>query len=227
MRAATTWPRSCAGRILALAQRWVRRWSSPSGRHVISPRNRQIVYFPAKPPTDEDVLDRLLRGAAIGWQSGFGRPKSRKASDRRQCRKCRCSTGIPSSTCTSTATRPSPGSNSYNLEKQVSRSASAFIIFIISMLGIAPAASEPNAYVTNEDSGSVSIIDTRIDKVTSTLKVGDKPRGIATSRDGARLYIRDHTGTLVERDLFTYKTSSKKIGKSPNAIYVSPDGKVL
>ena len=38
------------------------------------------------------------------------------------------------------------------------------------------------AYVPNEGSASISVIDTATDKVTATLKVGKKPRGIALVR---------------------------------------------
>ena len=39
----------------------------------------------------------------------------------------------------------------------------------------------PLAYVSNEGSAHRSVIDTATDKVTATLKVGGKPRGIALS----------------------------------------------
>ena len=37
----------------------------------------------------------------------------------------------------------------------------------------------PFAYVSNEGSASVSVIDTATDKVVSTIKIGEKPRGAA------------------------------------------------
>ena len=54
-----------------------------------------------------------------------------------------------------------------------------------------PAAAEPpSAYivcVSNERSGDVSIL--RDGKVTSTIPVGKRPRGIHASPDGAFLYV--------------------------------------
>jgi YVTN family beta-propeller protein len=52
----------------------------------------------------------------------------------------------------------------------------------------------PFAYVSNEGSASVSVIDTATDKVTATFDVGGKPRGIALSPDRKRLYVSDQTG---------------------------------
>ncbi|HVR92772.1 MAG TPA: beta-propeller fold lactonase family protein, partial [Casimicrobiaceae bacterium] len=52
----------------------------------------------------------------------------------------------------------------------------------------------PFAYVSNEGSASVSVIDTATDKLTATFNVGGKPRGIALSPDRKRLYVSDQTG---------------------------------
>ncbi|MBU3709591.1 MAG: hypothetical protein FGM20_10875, partial [Burkholderiaceae bacterium] len=46
----------------------------------------------------------------------------------------------------------------------------------------------PFAYVQNEKSGSVSVIDTATDEVVADIKAGDKPRGAALSADGRWLY---------------------------------------
>src|SRR5215831_20107889 len=42
----------------------------------------------------------------------------------------------------------------------------------------ATAGAAPFAYVSNEGSGSISVIDTATDKVTAVFKAGAKPRGI-------------------------------------------------
>jgi len=111
---------------------------------------------------------------------------------------------------------------------EVSPTHSALMIMIVSMLGISPAASEPYAYVANEASGTVSIIDTQTGKVASTFDVGDKPRGITASIDGARLYIAHDTGTLIERDLYRDKNTARiTVGGRAESIRQSPDGKSL
>ena len=56
--------------------------------------------------------------------------------------------------------------------------------------GAVPTASAgPMAYVTNEKSDDVSVIDTATNKVVRTIKVGKRPRGVAISTDGRRVYI--------------------------------------
>ena len=50
---------------------------------------------------------------------------------------------------------------------------------------------QPYAYVPNEKSGTISIIDTATDLVTGEIKAGEKPRGIAVSPDGKLLYVSD------------------------------------
>ena len=44
-------------------------------------------------------------------------------------------------------------------------------------------------YVTNEQSGDLSVIDVNAGTVVQTIKLGKRPRGIAASPDGTRLYV--------------------------------------
>src|SRR6516162_2134294 len=44
-------------------------------------------------------------------------------------------------------------------------------------------------YVTNEQSGDLSIIDADTAKVVGTIPLGKRPRGIAASPDGTKLYV--------------------------------------
>src|SRR5947208_3247074 len=57
------------------------------------------------------------------------------------------------------------------------------------LLSCLPAAAAPFAYVSNERSGSVTIIDTATDKPVLELKVGGRARGIQMSADGKTLYV--------------------------------------
>ena len=81
----------------------------------------------------------------------------------------------------------------------------------------------------NEGSATISVIDTATDKVVGTIRHGKKPRGIAVSPDGKRLYLSDQTGNaLVVVDLAKSATiATVPLGDSPEAIYLSPDGKWL
>ncbi|HUR96350.1 MAG TPA: beta-propeller fold lactonase family protein [Gemmatimonadales bacterium] len=45
------------------------------------------------------------------------------------------------------------------------------------------------AYVTNEDSQELTIIDTRTDSAVATIPVGTRPRGVRVSRDGKTVFV--------------------------------------
>jgi PQQ-dependent catabolism-associated beta-propeller protein len=45
------------------------------------------------------------------------------------------------------------------------------------------------AYVTNEDSQNLTVIDTRTDTVVATIAVGTRPRGVKVSPDGRTVYV--------------------------------------
>ena len=60
-----------------------------------------------------------------------------------------------------------------------------------------PGALAATAYVPNEGSGTISVIDTTTDQVTGTIRHGKKPRGIAIAKDGKRLYLSDQTGNAL------------------------------
>src|SRR5262249_42546281 len=56
----------------------------------------------------------------------------------------------------------------------------------------APAAPAPErelAYVTNEDSGTLSVVSTAHDRVVAEIPVGRRPRGLKLSPDGRTVYV--------------------------------------
>src|SRR5687767_11406195 len=53
----------------------------------------------------------------------------------------------------------------------------------------APAAPTELAYVTNEDSQELSVIDTRTDSVVATIPVGTRPRGVRVTPDGKTVFV--------------------------------------
>jgi len=67
--------------------------------------------------------------------------------------------------------------------------------FALLALGLAacsrskPRALQPLAYVSDEESGTVVVIDTENSLVKSRIVVGKRPRGLVVSRDGKRLYV--------------------------------------
>ncbi len=58
-------------------------------------------------------------------------------------------------------------------------------------LAAATPAAAVMAYVSNEKSNTVSVIDTDTWAVTKTIKVGQRPRGIEFTRDGRRHHSGD------------------------------------
>src|SRR5579871_1108703 len=60
------------------------------------------------------------------------------------------------------------------------------LLAALALPGLALAA---RAYVSNEDDGTVSVIDTEQLRSIATVSVGKRPRGMVLSADGARLYI--------------------------------------
>jgi YVTN family beta-propeller protein len=56
-------------------------------------------------------------------------------------------------------------------------------------LALAPAVHASRAYVSNEDDGTVTVVDTQRLAAVTTLSVGKRPRGLALSHDGRRLYV--------------------------------------
>jgi YVTN family beta-propeller protein len=56
-------------------------------------------------------------------------------------------------------------------------------------LGLAQPADAGRAYVSNEDDGTVTVLDTQRLALIATVPVGKRPRGLALSRDGSRLYV--------------------------------------
>ena len=53
----------------------------------------------------------------------------------------------------------------------------------------APLAAAPFAYVTNQGSDTVSVVDTDTASVVETVPVGAKPAGVAVAPDGRRIYV--------------------------------------
>ena len=64
----------------------------------------------------------------------------------------------------------------------------AMVLALVGMLASA-ASPQPKAYVTNERSNDLSVIDSATDKVIATIPVGERPRGIRLSPDGQRVYV--------------------------------------
>jgi YVTN family beta-propeller protein len=59
----------------------------------------------------------------------------------------------------------------------------------LALLALPPAAQAERLYVSNEDDGTVTVIDADRSAAIATIAVGKRPRGLELSPDGARLYV--------------------------------------
>ena len=66
----------------------------------------------------------------------------------------------------------------------------ADLLLAAALATIAPAAGPaPFAYVPNEGSGTLGVIDNATDRVVAAIAVGEKPRGTVVSADGRTAYM--------------------------------------
>ena len=94
-------------------------------------------------------------------------------------------------------------------------------------------------YVSNERAGTIQVVDTATDQVVAAARIGDRPRGLALSPDGRRLYVavswwRDGKRPRTDReriaavDAKTLKPVRDYLGGTdPECVAVSPDGQRL
>ncbi|MFE5541229.1 beta-propeller fold lactonase family protein [Streptomyces sp. NPDC056492] len=88
-----------------------------------------------------------------------------------------------------------------------------------------PAPAGTFAYVTNGLAGSLSVIDTADNTVTSTIDVGDDPNGVAVSPDGNRVFVANRLSDTVSLVVPAAGGSvSVPVGDNPVGVAVSPDG---
>ncbi len=96
---------------------------------------------------------------------------------------------------------------------------------IIVMAFTAPAAGQ-TVFVSNEKDNTLSVIDAQTLKVTKTIKVGKRPRGITLNADGSLLYICASDDNTVQ----VLDTATGKIlhnlpsGEDPEQFALHPDG---
>ena len=69
------------------------------------------------------------------------------------------------------------------------RSSAAWCCLTLALLMAPAAAQAERLYVSNEDDGTVTVLDTDRSAAIATIEVGKRPRGLDLSPDGARLYV--------------------------------------
>ena len=86
-----------------------------------------------------------------------------------------------------------------------------------------------NAYITNDGSGDVSVIDTATNTVTATITVGTAPFAVAVSPDGGTVYVAnidsDNVSAIAAATNKVIATIT--VGSSPEGVAVSPDGSTV
>ena len=97
-------------------------------------------------------------------------------------------------------------------------------VTLVLLLLLALPAHAERVFVSNEKDNTITVIDADTLKVTSTIPVGDRPRGIVLSNDARTLYIctsdSDHIEVL---DLATLKVDRiLPSGPDPELFALSP-----
>ncbi|MEU6221972.1 YncE family protein, partial [Streptomyces sp. NPDC047022] len=83
-----------------------------------------------------------------------------------------------------------------------------------------------HAYVTNQNSNTVSVIDTTTNTVTATIHVGGIPSGVAITPDGAHAYVTNqasNTVSVIDTATNTV-TATIHVGGGPFGVAITPDG---
>ncbi|MES2113186.1 MAG: beta-propeller fold lactonase family protein [Bacteroidota bacterium] len=85
------------------------------------------------------------------------------------------------------------------------------------------------AYIATPDFDNLTVINTTTNEITTKIKVGIGPGGVALSPDASRVYVANNKdGTVSAINTATNTViATIKVGTSPHAICVSPDGKFV
>ncbi|MDV6278217.1 YncE family protein, partial [Rhodococcus erythropolis] len=94
--------------------------------------------------------------------------------------------------------------------------------------GVAITADGTRAYVTNQDAGTVSVIETATDTVVGEpVPVGAFPTAVAITPDGSRAYVANRnagTVSVIETATNSVVGEPVPVGAFPTAVAITPDG---
>jgi YVTN family beta-propeller protein len=84
----------------------------------------------------------------------------------------------------------------------------------------------PFAYITNNGSNNVSVIDTASNTVTATVAVGPNPTGVAVHPAGTRVYVANQSSNTVSviDTASNTVTATVAVGTFPTGVAVNPAG---
>ena len=109
-----------------------------------------------------------------------------------------------------------------------SRTYLSIVLFLLLSMGIglgtATAQAQTRAYVTNNGSNTVSVIDTATNTVVATIPVGVSPFGVAITPDGTRAYVANQdSNTVSVIDTATNTViATIPVGANPVAVAITP-----
>ena len=92
--------------------------------------------------------------------------------------------------------------------------------------GVVTHPTQPRVYVVNENSNSVSVIDTSTNSVIATIPAGSGPAGVAIAADGSRLYVtnEDSDNVTVINTVTNQVVATVSVGDAPARAVVAPNG---
>jgi YVTN family beta-propeller protein len=105
--------------------------------------------------------------------------------------------------------------------------------FMLAALSVSTIYAQTVAYVTNNQSNNVSVINTSTNTVTATIPVGKVPSGIAFSPDGTRVYVMntgENTISVIDTATNAVTATIALGGRprlGPELLAITPDGKSL
>ena len=102
------------------------------------------------------------------------------------------------------------------------------LVLILMGLGSIPAAeAQPFAYVANDISETVSVIDIATNTVAITIPVGDRPTKVAITPDGTHAYVPQYSSTGIVSVIDTSTNTvvaTVAVGDHPSGVAITPDG---
>jgi YVTN family beta-propeller protein len=128
-----------------------------------------------------------------------------------------------------TTCKPFDTGTSYQLHRTIGQHLSVVLLLLLSTgigLDTATVQAQTPAYVTNNGSNTVSVIDTGNNTVVATIPVGFLPFGIAITPDGTRAYAANESSNTVSViDTATNTViATIPVGQTPFGVAITPDG---
>lgn len=93
--------------------------------------------------------------------------------------------------------------------------------------GVAVTPDGSKVYVTNLNDNAVSVIDTAMNKVITTISVGPNPLAVAVTPDGSKVYVTNNNAdsvSVIDTATNTVIGSPIPVGFGPIGVAAAPDG---